>query len=459
MGAAGKGRPKGPALLNGEASAGEAPRRRQPVRKLKPGPGLSAPAVFADQRRRLRAATIELVGEHGYENVTVRALSKHAGVSTRTFYRHFANAADCLGFACESTMQCALRRMEEASSGADDWEGGLRALTASVLTDFGSHPDAASVTLIEAFAGGSSVLIRMRAMFGTLEQLLADLVSAAPQPVPVPRRLVGGMVAGLLRVARSTTLAGRAEELPGLSSNVSEWMLAILALSRDGEFGPFAVTGSGGSRRRESKPFPDGGRLGDEDSIGDERQRILRATVRLATSDGLSGLTIPRIRRGAGVSRRSFDSHFESLTECFLDSLEWLATSAAARAEAWAGTDADPDRRTRRLLLALCAQAARNDALANLVFVGILDAGREGLVRREHLVTIAAAGVREDLPPVEHLGDLALGASVAAVWETARAEVASGRAKRLPGLSPLLAHLILAPTRASEGSFTAPGKR
>jgi len=58
---------------------GAAGPRTRPLRKLKPGPGLTADVVSADQQRRLRLAMIDLAADRGYENVTVRALTKRAG--------------------------------------------------------------------------------------------------------------------------------------------------------------------------------------------------------------------------------------------------------------------------------------------------------------------------------------------------------------------------------------------
>jgi AcrR family transcriptional regulator len=442
-------------LLNGKSSGEERP-RRQPIRKLKPGPGLSPHVVVADQRRRLRAAMIDLVAERGYERVTVRALAKHAGVSTRTFYRHFANGDDCLGFTCESTLECALRRMEEASSDGLDWEHGLRLAVASMMRDFGRQPEAATVALVEAFAGGPAVVARTDAMTGTIAALLSDLIGAAPDPAAAPRRLVSGMVAGALRIASATAMAGRAHELPRLAPAVSDWMLSLVSSPVESGLGGPAYGGSNGSARREGKPFPDGGRLGNGVLIGDERERILRATVRLAAARGLPGLTIPRIRGTAGVSRRAFDSHFASLTECFLDALEWLVTAAAARARAWTEHDADWQRRTAKFMLALCAQAARNGALASLVFAGILDAGRDGLVRRERFVAAGAAGIQGDLAPLSTVSPVALEASVAAAWQIAHAEAMPGKVERLPGLAPLLTHTILAPVQSG---IETPAKR
>lgn len=454
MGAAGKGR-DGPGLLNEEAASLEARPRH---RKLKPGPGLSPHVVYADQRRRLRAATIDLVAERGYERVTVRALAKHAGVSTRTFYRHFADATDCLGFAVESTLESTLRRMADASSEAQGRDEAVRLAVASMMRHFSGHPDAASVALVEAFAGGPTVLTRMNAMIATIEGLFSELLNGAPESAAVSRRLVGGLLAGAMRVARKTTIAGRAEELPALAPEVSGWMLALVASPPGSGLGATPRGESHSDLHRESQPFPDSGRLGDG-GIGDERERILRATLRLAASDGLPGLRIPRIRSVAGVSRRAFDSHFANVTECFLDAVEWLVRSAAARAQAWVERDAGWDRRTARLVLALCAQAARNGPLARLVFAGILDAGRDGLVRREQFLTIGAEWIQNDLARLATGPLVALEASVAAAWQIAYAEVAPEKTEHLPGLSPLLTHVILASVRTWEDTPVNGGRQ
>lgn len=42
-------------------------------------------------RGRLRKAALELYGEHGYDQTTVAQIAERAGLTERTFYRHFAD--------------------------------------------------------------------------------------------------------------------------------------------------------------------------------------------------------------------------------------------------------------------------------------------------------------------------------------------------------------------------------
>lgn len=58
--------------------------------------GIPADLVDAHQRRRLVAAMSEALAEHSYARVTAEHVSEGAGVSSRTFYKHFGNLWECL---------------------------------------------------------------------------------------------------------------------------------------------------------------------------------------------------------------------------------------------------------------------------------------------------------------------------------------------------------------------------
>src|ERR1700755_3280476 len=64
-------------------------------RRLKPRPGQSGQDVAAHQRGRIHAATIELVAEAGYRDLTATGIARVAGVSKRTFYENFKDKETC----------------------------------------------------------------------------------------------------------------------------------------------------------------------------------------------------------------------------------------------------------------------------------------------------------------------------------------------------------------------------
>lgn len=443
----GSGTPSG--LRAHEGGGGHEP---GPARKLKPGPGLKADAVFADQRSRLRMATIEMVAQAGVDGVTVRGLSQRAGVSTRTFYRQFANVPDCVGFAVESTLHDALRRMRDAGESSRNQEEAVHATVTALLQFLAGNQAAASVALLEVFDAGAPIVGRLQTTTRTFEDVLADLLREPTASVPIPRRLLSGLMAGLLRTVRATFLAGKADELPTVAPTLSRWLLALAVSAQVSQSSRFNRGQSVVGPRREAEPLPDGRGYQAGPTVGDDRQRIVRAAIRLAAADGFASLTVPRIRRVAGVSRRSFDAQFDSVPQCFLASLQWLAGVAATRARTWAASETNRERHIRRLLGALAAQVARNSVLANLVLIGVLEPGRSGLVCRESMVAVAAAAMRGELEPDTNRAEIALGASVAAIWEMAAAEVAAGRASRLPGQSQDLTDTLLIPLRALQAA-------
>jgi AcrR family transcriptional regulator len=108
--------------------------------KLKPGPGMPAAEVIVDQRRRLYGAIIALVDRQGWESGGVRALTRAAGVSTSTFYKHFPNADLCFASAFDVVMGEALQRSTVAQRRRRDWRAGVLAWVTTLMERFAGDP-------------------------------------------------------------------------------------------------------------------------------------------------------------------------------------------------------------------------------------------------------------------------------------------------------------------------------
>ncbi|AEA28520.1 TetR/AcrR family transcriptional regulator [Pseudonocardia benzenivorans] len=54
------------------------------------------PRSGADARRRLREAALDLYREHGYDATTTAQIAERAGVTERTYFRHFADKREVL---------------------------------------------------------------------------------------------------------------------------------------------------------------------------------------------------------------------------------------------------------------------------------------------------------------------------------------------------------------------------
>lgn len=408
--------------------------------KLKPGPGKSSQAVRANQRTRLHGATIELASQVGYERLTVRGLSRLAGVSTATFYQHFANVEECFAATYESIARRALRRAHAAREESRGWEMGIRSVLHSLLEDAARYPKEARLVTIEAFAAGTHTRSRMRSGMSILEHLLGGSSPGLSPPTLARKRVSRGIAGALTRVTWARLEAVRSAELPAVAAELEEWAVSL--------FGE-GLAQVDSPRNLHDRPRHDGDAAqGIHETIlgaaGDERGRILTAVTKLSLSGGFADLTVTKIRTQAGASRRGFGACFTDVEDCFLEAIEAIAVSAVARARATAHNAGTWEATLYREVQALCVEAAQHPDLAQLSLVDVLTPGRAGLERRERLVSLAAARLRAAAPPGRRPSPLQAEAAIAAALAIANVEVETARAGELPRLAPLLAYVSLA---------------
>ena len=395
---------------------------------------------------------VELVAERGYRGVTVRGLSRAAAVSTRTFYKHFANAEECFASTYDSMTRCALRHASPARVSDGDWEGDLRAGLRSLLHRLAEHPKAAQLVLADSFEAGPAVLAETPDAGRQFERLLADIFGGAPGLAPVPPRIVQGMTAGVIHVVRAKLLAVRAAELPEIAAELGDWMVAV-ANARTVDRAPRAGVARGPAEQAVSPAALKGLSAALLGTVGSERGRILSATAKLAARSGYRTLTVPKIRRAAGVSRRAFDAHFEDVSNCFLEAIELLTSTAIERAKRRALGTASTERGIRQMTLAFCAEMARAPAFARLGFIDVIAPGRAGLECRERLISITAARLRELAAAKSPLTDLTSEAAAGAGWRILEAEIAAGETSAAPQVAALVSLLILATYRTAASPF------
>lgn len=70
------------------------------------------PTKRGDSARRLFSVALELFTEHGYDNVTTEQIAQAAGVTQRTFFRHFPKKSDVLGVEAERATNVFFKMLE-----------------------------------------------------------------------------------------------------------------------------------------------------------------------------------------------------------------------------------------------------------------------------------------------------------------------------------------------------------
>jgi AcrR family transcriptional regulator len=387
---------------------------------------------------------IEIAAERGYGAVTVRRLTRVAGVSTRSFYENFGEKEECFLGTYEWLVRRAARRMVGSQKAGRDWRQRLHLGLRALARDLAADPEAARLLLVEVFAVGPSAQERMSRAEAIFEAVVKTSLAEAPEEAMPPPFASRAIIAGVTTVARGRLLAGQVEELPGIVDELVEWALSYAC----------GAAASAEQRGRPAEPwvsrdFQRG--LEEEEEYrhrqvqGDERALVLGAVAKLAANDGYAALAPSRICAAAGVSRKAFDTHFDGVEACFLAAVEQLSTEAISEAaresagtESWAAG-------LYRAVAILCERIAHDRVLSRLAFVEGLPPGPDGMRHRKRLLVAVAERLRRSVPPEQNLSKLAAEASVGATWDAIHRQVAAGRAPRLPQQADRLTFLLLAP--------------
>ncbi len=386
---------------------------------------------------------LEIAAERGYEAVTVRELTQLAGVSSHTFYEHFEGKEECFLSTCDAVVRGSAERVFAARKRGRDWHEQVRLTFRALTRELAHESKGARLVLVCAPAVGPTGLARMRRAGALLEQMAAQGFARAPDGVAVPPLIVKGIVAGLARLACARLLAGRESELRSLAPELMDWALSFRSEAASGlgqvNWGPQPAEPGGGATGNPKA----GGATGQ--ALEDERAIILTATTRLAADAGYRQLSVPGIRAAAGVSRKSVDTYFEDVTDCFLAALEQLIRRAVAYAVRQGATADTWPAGLHRALVAFCTYLARDSAFARLGFVEVFAPGTAGIQFRTRLIAAVADRLRRSAPSRQRPSELAAEASVGAALGILHHYIAAGRPEQLARAAPTLSFMMLAP--------------
>jgi AcrR family transcriptional regulator len=396
--------------------------------RLKPGPGHSPEQVVANQRLRLHGAMTELVAERGYCGVTVRELSRLAGVSTKSFYECFANVESCFVATYARIIQDALKWPTDTPPVPDER---LRARLRGFFASLEEDPKAAGLVLVQAPSAGPALIAKARVADRALERFIVAELAAAANASPLPKALAHGAAAAALQLARSRLLSDRPAPAAVMADQFADWLLSLQGGCSSGEWG-FEIPAAASADPYLAAPF---------EGIGDDRRFLVAAVTKLGVRDGFAKLTVPAICREAGVSRRTFDKCFDGVADCFFAAVETRIAAAVGRAERQSADSGSWERAVVRATAVLCAELRRDPALARLGYVDILAPGGPGLEFRERIFARWARRLRRTAPSAIRPRQLAAEASVAA----AAAIATAGHREPVERTSASVAFVVLAP--------------
>lgn len=196
--------------------------------RLPPGRhGLPREFVVHNQRERLIAGLAEAVAENGYAGTTIAHITRHAAVSRRTFYEHFASKDECFVAAYDTVMEELRERIDEAYKEQEEWPRAVAAGIGAMLRFLASEPNLARLCMVEALVAGPVVVERYDAAIQSLVPYFEAGREGCPPEVlerlspSTEEALVGGIASLISR----RIIAGKAAELESLLPDLVEFAL------------------------------------------------------------------------------------------------------------------------------------------------------------------------------------------------------------------------------------------
>lgn len=190
-------------------------------RRLPPGRhGIPANLVREHQRLRLLAAMAEVVGDHGYANVTTTHVSERANVSTSTFYKHFGNLWDCLLAAYVAAADQLCETVEAACAEAGPEQDSLAVGVRAGLDLFATDPALGRLVCAQAPREATALGAARRLLISRLAAMLRR-TRGDKEERPQPRRLDERLIDATLAFLHTRLVVGDPKQLAGLAPELS----------------------------------------------------------------------------------------------------------------------------------------------------------------------------------------------------------------------------------------------
>jgi AcrR family transcriptional regulator len=408
-------------------------------RRLPRGPhGLAPEEVRHHQRLRIHGAMVEAVARSGYRDASVKQVIGLAGVSRRSFYEQFANKQDCFLATFDLIAGREVHRIRRAYVAAPGGlEDRLRAVFESFSGVLEAEPKASLLVLVDAQTAGAPGTLRLRRATAACEEMLAlsfeNSSQATALPAPVMQAITGGLHGAIASQLRSAPSCGA----PQLAEQMLHWTLCFSSADQ----GALIEALQSNLRRRMREISFAQRNLSSAPGPVDDRERMLRAVLRLASLHDYEELTSAQIADEARLPIDAFFEHFADRDACFLAALEMIGDELMRIASDPELRGTDWPRAVRRAVREILTLIGERPFYAKALIHNAASARSDtfewslGLSRRlaESLLVGAPAA------PAGPVADAVAGA----LWHTIRCQVAGGRIAALGALSDHLTFVVL----------------
>ncbi|HEU4975171.1 MAG TPA: TetR/AcrR family transcriptional regulator [Baekduia sp.] len=180
-----------------------------------------------------------------------------------------------------------------------------------------------------------------------------------------------------------------------------------------------------------------------------QRERILAATIEVASLNGYVNMSVEDIISTAGLSRRTFYDFYKGKEEAFLLAYEDVSRQLMEHVLGAVSLEGGFAERVRDALSAFLTFFAERPTYADVCIVEVLAAGPAAIERRNAVMSrlsgFVLQTVDELLPKRGRPPELAAETLIGGVYEVVYSRVLEGKAGELPELLPDLLYSLLLP--------------
>jgi AcrR family transcriptional regulator len=187
----------------------------------------------ADTRGRLLGGLALAIVEKGYAATTIADVVRHARVSKRTFYEHFADKEACYLALYAAVNDHLLAVIGAAVRGGGPWRTRVEAAARAYLSELAAQPALARTFLVEIQAAGPRALAARRAMHERfaehLRVLSAEAARDEPALTPLSAPLATAVAGGINELMLQAVEDDRTHELADLTGVATELIVAVVS--------------------------------------------------------------------------------------------------------------------------------------------------------------------------------------------------------------------------------------
>lgn len=184
--------------------------------------GLPRSFVASNQRLRIVAAMLRVLERHGYPATTIGHLTREAGVSRATFYKHFEDKEACFLATYDLAAGWLCEQIERSAATHPEWPERVGVGVAAATRLLAANAAIANLLAIEALQAGQAARRRRQACLGRLAGMLREgRPSGAELPPELDEMLLGGVFFHVALYVET----GRTEQLSGTTGELVQYLL------------------------------------------------------------------------------------------------------------------------------------------------------------------------------------------------------------------------------------------